>query len=86
MPLVYSVDGMTCDKTMAYKKHMTSLLVIKWDCRYSEMVGFVRGWMSLAIICSTTMLLQVQGVCAGGARKPEIKDSVGVEALGKAAD
>ena len=57
MPLVYSIDRMAYKEARAYEKYVASLLVSKWDWRYSKMVGFVRGWMSLAVICSNTMLL-----------------------------
>ena len=57
VPLVYSVDRMTCKEARAYEKRVASLLATKWNRRYSEMVGFVRGWMSLAVIQSNTMLL-----------------------------
>ena len=83
MPLVYSVDGMACKEAKAFEKRVASLLASKWDRRYSEMVGFVRGRMSLAIIRSNTMLLR--GAQAGRAWKPQIEDSAGVEALGRAA-
>ena len=50
MPLVYSIDRMAYKEARAYEKYVASLLVSKWDWRYSKMVGFVRGWMSLAVI------------------------------------
>ena len=84
VPLVYSVDGMACKEARAYEKRVASLLATKWNRRYSEMVGFVRGWMSLAVIQSNTMLLR--GARAGRAWKPEIEDGAGVEALGRAAE
>ena len=84
MPLVYSVDGVACKEARAYEKRVASLLAIKWDRRYSEMVGFVRGRMSLAVIRSNTMLLC--GAMADRAWKPEFEDGGGVEALGRAAE
>ena len=84
MPLVYSVDGMACKEALAFEKRVASLLASKWNRPYSEMVGFVRGRMSLAIIRSNTMLLR--GARAGRAWKPVIEDSAGVEALGRAAE
>jgi hypothetical protein len=84
MPLVYSVDGMACKEALAFEKRVASLLASKWNRPYSEMVGFVRGRMSLAVIRSNTMLLR--GARAGRAWKPVIEDSAGVEALGRAAE
>ena len=84
MPIVYSVDGMACKEAKAYEKRLASLLATKWDRRYSEMVGFVRGRMSLAVIRANTMMLR--GARSGRAWKPVIEDSAGVEALGRAAE
>ena len=58
MPLIYSVDGMACKEAKAFEKRIASLLASKWDRPYSEMAGFVRSRMSLAIIRSNTMLLR----------------------------
>ena len=85
MPLVYSVDGMACKEAKAFEKRVASLMATKLDRQYSEMVGFVRGRMSLAVIRSNTMLLR-------GARSsrrfclPEIEDSAGMEAMGGQAE
>ena len=57
-PLVYSVDGMACKEARAFEKRVASLLASKWERRYSEMVGFVRARMSLAIVRSNTRLLR----------------------------
>ena len=76
MPLVYSVDGMACKEARAFEKRVASLISTKLDRQYSEMVGFVRGQLSLAVIWLNTMLLR-------GARSsqrfcmPEIGDSAG---------
>ena len=84
MPVVYSVDGMACKEAKAYEKRVASLLATKWDRRYSEMVGFVRGRMSLSVIRANTMMLR--GARSGQAWRPSIEDSAGVEALGRAAE
>ena len=71
---------MACKEAKAFEKRVASLLASKWDWRYSEMVGFVRGQMSLAVIRANTMLLR-------GARssrrfcRPEIEDGAGMEAI-----
>ena len=57
MPLVYSVDGLACKEARAFEKQVASLLATKWNRSYSEMAGFVKSRMSLAIIRSNTMLL-----------------------------
>ena len=58
MPLVYSVDGLACKEARAFEKRVASLLATKWNRSYSEMAGFVKSRMSLAIIRSNTMLLR----------------------------
>ena len=55
--LVYLVGGMAYKEARAFEKRVASLLATKWNWRYSEMVGFVRVWMSLTVIRSNTMLL-----------------------------
>ena len=58
IPLVYSVDGMACKETKAFEKWVALLLATKHDHQYSEMVGFVRARMSLAIIRANTLMLR----------------------------
>ena len=86
VPLIYSVDGMACKEAKAFERRVASLMASKWDRQYSEMVGFVRGRMSLAVIRANTMLLR-------GARtsrrfcRPVIEDGAGAAAvLGDDAD
>ncbi|KAL7523651.1 hypothetical protein ACHAXR_000265, partial [Thalassiosira sp. AJA248-18] len=78
-PLVYSVDGMACKEAKAFEKRIASLLASKHDRPYSEMVGFVRSRMSLAIIRSNTLLLR--GARQGSANRPEIDGSASFTAM-----
>ncbi|KAL7528270.1 hypothetical protein ACHAXR_002356 [Thalassiosira sp. AJA248-18] len=48
--LVYSVDGMACSEAKAFKKRIASFLSGEHGRPYSEMVGFVRQRISLAVI------------------------------------
>ena len=57
-PLIYSVDGMAAKETGAFEKHVASLLAVKWRRHYSEMVGFVRARMSLAVVRGVTLKLR----------------------------
>ena len=57
-PLVYSVDGMDYKEVKAFEKRIACLLAEKWDRPYSEMVGYVRGRMGMAVIRSNTVLLR----------------------------
>ena len=59
VPLIYSVDGMACKEAHAWEKRVTSLMASKMDRPNSEMCGFIRSRMSLAIVRSNTLLLRV---------------------------
>ena len=56
-PLVYSVDGMTCKEAKAFSKRIACLLAKKWDRPSSEMVGYMRGRMGIAVFRLSTVLL-----------------------------
>ena len=60
-PLIYSVDGMACKEARAFEKRIASLLAEMWNRPYSELVGYVRGRMTMSILRSNT-------VCLRGAR------------------
>ena len=57
-PLAYSVCGLPCEAAVAAEKRLGGLLARKWERNYSEMVGFIRQRMSLAIVRSNTLLLR----------------------------
>jgi hypothetical protein len=78
-PLVYSVDGMACKEALAFEKRLASLMATKHERRYSEMVGFVRAQMSLAVIRSNTLLLR--GARVGRAWRPELLDGAAFSAM-----
>ncbi|KAL7532614.1 hypothetical protein ACHAXR_004744 [Thalassiosira sp. AJA248-18] len=81
-PLVYSVDGMACSEAKAFEKRVTSLLAGKHGRTYSEMVGFVRQRMSLAVIRSNTLLLR--GPRNGRAFRPTVEDGAAFSAMDRA--
>ena len=56
-PMVYSVDGIIGIEAVAAQQCLSSLLSNKLNWEYSEMYGFVRAWVSLAIVRSNTLLL-----------------------------
>ena len=60
--MVYSADGMPGDEAKAAEKRMAALLAQSMQREYSEMCGFVRARMALALARSNTHLLR-------GARK-----------------
>ena len=56
--MVYSVDGIPGAEALATQKRLTALLSYKLKREYSEMCGFVRVRMSLAIVRSNILLLR----------------------------
>ena len=58
MPLLYSVYEMVGDGVMLKVKTLAFLLAKKGHQEYSEMVEFVRLWMSLAVVGSNNFLLK----------------------------
>ena len=56
-PMVYSVDGIPGAEALAAQKRLAALLSYKLKREYSDMCGFVRARMSLAILRSNSLLL-----------------------------
>ena len=74
-PIVYSADGILGSEALAAQKRLAALLSYKVRREYSEMCGFVRAGMSLAIVRSNSLLLH--GPRDKGARiwqRPELTD------------
>ena len=81
-PMVYSADGIPREESLAAQKSLAALLSYKLKREYSEMCGFVRARMSLAIVRSNSLLFQ--GPRDKGARirqKPELTDGAEMELL-----
>ena len=55
--MVYSADGIPRAEALAAQKRLAALLSYKLKREYSEMCGFVRARMSLAIVRSNSLLL-----------------------------
>ena len=55
--MVYSADRIPGAEALATKKRLAVLLSYKLKQEYSEMCGFVRAKMSLAIVRSKSLLL-----------------------------
>ena len=64
--MVYSVEGIPGAEALDAQKRLAALLNYKLKQEYSEMCGFVRARISLAIVRSNSLLLQ--GPCDKGAR------------------
>ena len=79
MPLVYSVDRMAGKEAKSFERRIASLLAVKWDRPYSEMVGYVRGRMGLAIIHHNMTFMRGSG--SKYWELPEIGDAAGYKAV-----
>ena len=55
--MVYSVDGIPGAEALAAKKRLAALLSYKLKWEYSEICGFVKVRISLAIVRSTILFL-----------------------------
>ena len=49
---------MACKEAKAFDKRVVLLMTLKHDECYSKIVGFVRAWMSLAIIHLNPLMLR----------------------------
>lgn len=57
-PLVFSVDGLRSKETDAASKRISTLLSKKWNRSESDVCGYVRSRLSLALVRATTMCLR----------------------------
>jgi hypothetical protein len=57
-PLVFSVDGMHGVEATAASKRLASRLASKWKRSYSELCGFVRSRLSIALVRSASRCLR----------------------------
>ena len=57
-PMVYSADGISGAEVLATQKRSAALLSYNLKRKFSEMCGFVRAKMSLAIVRSNSRLLR----------------------------
>ena len=80
--LVYSVDGMAGVEAQAAEKRLASHLAKRWQREYSEMVGYVRTRMSIAIARAVTLCLREPRDKRGRIRrKPDYEDGAGCSLL-----
>ena len=57
-PLVYSVDGLEGTEASAARKRLAARLAAKWGRQYSQICGFIRSRVSLALVRSTSRCLR----------------------------
>ena len=80
--MVYSADGIPGAEALAAQKRLAALLSYKLKQEYSEMCGFVRARMSLAIVRSNSLLLRVPRDKGARIRQqPELTDGAVMELL-----
>ena len=80
--MLYSADIIPGAEALAPQKRLAALISYKLNPEYSEMCGFVRAGMSLAIVRSNSLLLR--GPRYKGARirqQPELTDGAVMELL-----
>ena len=80
MPLIYSSDGMAAKESKAFEKRVAALLSAKWNRSYSEMCGWVRSRMCLAVVRSNSQKLR--GSRTRKAWRPDITDGAALGARG----
>ena len=80
MPLIYSSDGMAAKESRAFEKRVAALLSAKWNRSYSEMCGWVRSRMCLAVVRSNSQKLR--GSQTRKAWRPDITDGAALGARG----
>ena len=76
-PMVYSADGIPLAEALAAQKRLAALLSYNLKREYSEMCGFVRARISVAIVRSNSVLLRGpwgKGSCIR--QQPEQTDEV----------
>ncbi len=57
-PMVYLVDGIARREARNAKKRLATSLASKWNRGYSQMVYYVRVWMSIAVVCANSLLIR----------------------------
>ena len=73
--MVYYADGIPGAEALAAQKRLAALLSYKLKREYSEMCGFVRARMSLAIVRSNSLLLRCPSDKGARIRqRPELTD------------
>ena len=73
--MLYSTDGIPGAEALPAQKRLAALHSYKLKREYSEMCGFVRGRISLAIVRSNSLLLRGPSDKGGRIRQgPELTD------------
>jgi hypothetical protein len=57
-PMVYLVDGNVGREARNAKRRLATHLTSKWNRGYSQMVYYVRVWMSIAVVRANSLLIR----------------------------
>ena len=75
--MVYCAEGILRAESMAAQKRLSALLSYNMKKEYSEMCGFVKARMSLAIVRSNSLLIRIPwGKEACIWQRPELTDEL----------
>ena len=59
-PLVFSVDGLFSRETTSATRRLATMLAAKWSKQYSQVCGYVKAWLSLALVRANSRCLRAE--------------------------
>jgi hypothetical protein len=77
-PLVFSIDGLHGKEATAASKRLASSLAAKWKRSYSEICGYVRSRISIALIRSSSRCLRADRTPTQRFRNPMWESGTGL--------
>ena len=57
------VDGVLGSKAVLYLHHLAEKLSADWKRSYGEVLGWIKAWLSFAIVRATNLCLRRYNVC-----------------------
>ena len=81
-PLVFSVDGLHGSEAKAACKCLAAKLASKWKRPYSDVCGYVRSRISVALVRSASLCLRGARDPTARCTLPTIEDGAGLSAYG----
>ena len=79
-PLITSVDGLMEIEGEAYCQRLASKLADKWQKPYSSVMGYVKAWLSIALVCAVHLTIMGSRIPATkiGRRRPLWEGAAGL--------
>jgi hypothetical protein len=77
-PLVFSIDGLLGKEATAASKRLASSLAAKWKRSYSEICGYVRSRISIALVRSSSRCLRADRTPTQRFRNPMWESGTGL--------